>query len=218
MNNKICEKCGKPYDNLLDKCPNCNNNEFNINNPFLNYNNEIKEEKEQVTNNIIENKQEDLKNIEEKKIEDNTSSDISLVDINNIEVNKDNNSSILFTPENSEEEKPKEEKNVVVKKKKNKEHNYFAYLLLVEGLILLFITSFGIVINCPIAVIIHYLLTSFSLLIAFYLINKKIKIGYYLAILASLSMVFMINEVDYINFVIGVYLSTTSIINLAKIK
>ena len=49
MDNKVCDKCGKTYDNSLKTCPYCSENssnaqDYNIRNPFLEMSNRIKEE------------------------------------------------------------------------------------------------------------------------------------------------------------------------------
>ena len=205
-----CDKCGNMYDLNLGKCPICSNttkDEFNINNPFLKLSKTYKEEKE---------KEEEKKEPIEKK-EDEL---LNKIDIK--PVTEENKSIIESKPSKKEEKIEKqisivENKSVKKKKTSNKQNNsFFSYLLLILGMILLFIAVLSSIIELSVPLLCHYCGTVVVLMIAFNLTIRNKDFGYYLSILASVSMICMLFECDYISAIIGVYLFTSSFVYLAK--
>lgn len=107
MDNKVCDKCGKTYDNSLKTCPYCSENssnaqDYNIRNPFLEMSNRIKEETPSLNISSNEENKSNFSFINNNNIEDNnasstTNSNIgdkkdSFTSVNNVESN--NNSFI----------------------------------------------------------------------------------------------------------------------------
>ena len=194
---------------LDNKCPNCRaelelsndkktlkcsycNSSYNVENDTNDNNNVYN-----IKNLFITNINEDIKN-----------------DMNDVFSNQ-NNPSIIFDPNSikTNKEEKKEIKKIV---KKKKEDNYFAYLLFILGLIILFIAIFSIIIKCPLIISIHYIITSILLLTSFSLISRKKEIGKYLSVVTSVLMILMILEKDYISVMMGVIIFVTSFIYIIK--
>ena len=116
--------------------------------------------------------------------------------------------------ENTIEEK-KNKGNKLIKTKKRNKASLYSYIVLILSLILLFIIALICTISFDLFVFIHYVATSF-LLILTYRLSLDSKNGYYLGIFASLSMIFMIIEKDYTNFIVGIYLFFSSFTYLRK--
>ena len=196
MDNKICSKCGNSCDSNLMNCPVCGESlvRDNVINPFQ----ELELEKIQNENNI----------------ENNTN--------NNVESNnEDDNDSIIFTPGehhiNNKIDIINKRNISLKKKKKKKENNYFlSYLLLLEGMTLLFIILLSALNKFELISFIHYTGTVLLLIISFNLTYRDKDTGYYLAIVASVSMLCMLYEVDYISFAIGIFIFVSSFVYLAK--
>ena len=210
MDKKKCDRCGNMYDLNLDKCPICSNttkDEFNINNPFLKLSKTYKEEKA---------KEEEKKEPIEKK-EDEL---LNKIDIKPV---TEENKSIIESKPTKKEEKIEKQISIVekksVKKKKTsskKDNSFFSYLLLVLSMILLFIVVLSSLIELSVPLLCHYCGTIVVLLIAFNFTMRGKDIGYYLSIIASVSMICMLFECDYISAIIGIYIFTSSFVYLAK--
>ena len=202
MDKKKCDKCGNVYDKNLDKCPKCANSlndDFNINNPFLKLSKTYKEEKA-----LEEEKKEPI----EKK------EDIILNELNIKAITEEAKTS--KKEEKIEKQITIIEKKSVKKKKNSKNNSFFSYLLLILGMILLFIAILSTIIEFSLPLLCHYIGTVVVLMIAFNLTIRNKKIGYYFALLASISMICMFFECDYISAIIGVYIFTSSFVYLAK--
>ena len=136
---------------------------------------------------------------------------------------EESSSSIIFDSCNEEELQKKEEiinkRNQSIKKinkKVNNNNKLFSYLMLVMGMILLFIIIFSSILGFVLIPFVHYILTILLLFLSFSLTNQNIEIGYFTATVASLSMILMIYERDYISAIIGIYIFISSFKYLLK--
>lgn len=239
MNQKKCDICGNYYDYNLNSCPNCNSKDlgssgsFNINNSFLssNYLDEKKDSEysslgksnnlsnkidstqpnsntdkilknEDLTEKIIENKHENKKNT-------------IIADFN------DPNFIESVIPSKSSDNSEKANLSSLDKKKKNSKTNtsngnylFLSYLYLIISMIVLFIVILSCTNKVDIPILIHYVSSSVLLIIAFSLTFRNKKIGYFIAILGSIAMIFMFLENDFINCFIGAFLLISSITSL----
>ncbi len=204
MNKKVCEKCGSKSIESAKFCENCGKSfsaepEYNIKNVFL--------------------------ELSEREQEKNKNTDIfqDVQEVKKIEVSEKKESIIteVAKEENKEEEKIEKEVNKIdkkstTKKKKKKQNKFLSYLILIEGLALLFIIIFATLEEFIPLVFFHYVITVFIMMIAFGLAYRGKELGYMLSIIASISMIFMLFERDFISVVIGAYLFTSSFVSLVK--
>ena len=148
---------------------------------------------------------------------------VDLSEINNDNQEKTDNS-IIFNEEDLDESLSKKEevinkRNQSLKNSKNNKsipNKQYSYLLLFMGMILLFIIMFSSFQDFALIPLIHYSITILLLFIAFNLSYRDIEFGYIIAIISSLSMIFMIYESDYISAIIGIYIFTSSFRFLIK--
>ena len=228
MNKKVCGKCGNYFDDNLVDCPFCsanNSNEFNIPNLFLDSNNTVEEKKESVinnsntTNNIVNNV--NSFNTINNNNTNNAYDKYEGLNKINYEQNNSPKSSIIIeqnnVPSTNNDNQIKTNNTQVKKRKKKRKINeLFSFLLLIQGMILLFIvilsafTEFNIIVFC------HYILTSILLTMAFNFCYRNKNIGIILSLVASISMICMFLEGDYVSAVIGIYILTFSFVNLLK--
>ena len=205
MNKKVCGNCGNYYDENIIQCPFCgfqeNNSGYNVPNMFMDSNNNA-----QVNNlNNSFDKFEGLNKI-------------------NYEYNADRpKSSIIMEQTEADplmEEKlakiNKRNEQVKRRKKKKKINGYFSFLLLIQSMILLFIIIISSINDLNIPVLCHYSITSIVLAIAFNFSYRNKETGIFLSIIASISMICMFIEGDYISAVIGVYILFYSFAFLIK--
>lgn len=215
MNNKKCGNCGNEYDESLNVCPFCNyKSEYNVKNMFLNsneknYNDTVSAVKERIA---------DLSNIH--KIDNKPIIDSKTEELNN-SVNdqiSNNNQKQKYSDEKLEKKlETINKRNASLKKNKKKEkNNFYSFFLLIIGMILLFIIVFSTINEFDIIPFCHYVSTVLLLMIAFSLSYRGKEIGYFLAVIASISMIFMINECDYISSIVGIYIFTSSFKYLIK--
>lgn len=131
---------------------------------------------------------------------------------------EDKEDSIIFNDDLSIKEDIINKRNQSIKNinKKKQNNSLYSYLLLVMGMILLFIIIFSTILEFSMIPFVHYILTVLFLFLSFSLTFQENDIGYYTAILASISMIFMIYERDYISALIGVYIFTSSFRCLIK--
>ena len=85
-------------------------------------------------------------------------------------------------------------------------------------MIILFILILSCTNQFDITIFMHYLSASILLLLAFNLTLRSKKIGYFVAIIGSITMIAMFLENDFINCVIGAFLLTSSIVSLTLKK
>lgn len=204
---KMCNKCLHYYDDNLDKCPYCNKEiEYNIKNPFM----ELKNDNNSYVN------LDSIKEIEEvRKLKTPAPNEEKIESINGT-LKEEKKDDIFFVNDKKPlvEDKKKETKNNKIVKKKEK-INIYSYLILVLSFILLFITVLSSVISFNLMVLIHYGITSI-LLICTYRFSLDSKTGYYIGIISACSMIAMILEKDYTNFIVGIYLFFASFVKLIK--
>jgi len=220
---KVCDKCSRYFDDSLEKCPYCDDKSaYNVKNMFLEAENNINFKNTNVINDT-NNMNNDIFDLNKKEIkEDNTKNQTIIIEKDK-EDNKKN--SIIFMQETKEEvknnlEKKNEKisKDIVTNKKrkiKKESSNMYSYLTLILSFILLFITVLMCTIKFEIFAFIHYVITSFLLILTFRL-SLDNKSGYYLGIIASFFMILMIIEKDYTNFIVGIYLFFASFTNLIR--
>ena len=210
---KMCNKCLHYYDDNLDDCPYCNTT-YNIKNPFLSVGQEKK-------NNVKEDslKVEEKTNVNENFMKFDTMKEINEVKKINVKEESNKNSIIFMDAKIDEEKKEVVKETVKTNKKKasNKKEkiNFYSCLALVLSLILLFITVYAAIISFNMIMFIHYAITSFLLILS-YRFSLNSKTGYYIGIIASFSMILMIIEKDYTNFIVGIYMFFSSFVNLIK--
>ena len=83
-------------------------------------------------------------------------------------------------------------------------------------MIILFIIVFSCLYQFDVIILIHYLFTVLALLVSFNFLFRNKQTGYIVSLIASFSMILMLFENDYINFIIGIYVFTYSLIYLIK--
>lgn len=195
---KMCIKCLHYYDDDLQVCPYCNKEDkYNVKNPFMELSNS--------SNSYLNH--ENIKEIEEIKKINNKEEDKSI---------KEDNS--IFFNNKKDEAKENNEKKVIEKEKKKTKStkiNIYSYIALILSFILLFIVVLSCTVAFDVILFIHYSITAILLIFA-YRLSLDGKTGYYLGVVASFSMILMIIEKDYVDFVVGIYMFFSSFSYLIK--